>query len=703
MTITILEDRRVALLHGEHSSYALAWDDPTSPLRHLHWGRRLDEKDAEALLTQQPSPWPFGAISRPRSSFEEFPVWGGLRREEVALKVTMPDGVRSLDLAVDAVGADHDTLTVTLRDTHYPVSVELAYTLDAGADAITRRATVRHDGTEGRLRVDRAGTASWALPARPGWRLSTAAGAYAAENHVERRPLGQGTVTLASRHGIAGHDFLPWVALDEDAAAHHGEVWAMTLAWSGSWAIGVHAGQDGAVHVIGGLEPSDADAWLEPGTSLELPPMTGVYSPEGHDGAARRFHRHARDRVVVQPQRPRPVIFNSWEATWFAVDDTGQRRVATKVADLGVELFVLDDGWFHGRLDDTRGLGDWWPDADKFPDGMAAFADHVHGLGMLFGLWVEPEMVSPDSDLYRRHPDWIHRWETREPTLQRHQYALDFGRADVRAWASEMLVRLVRDHKVDYLKWDMNRPIIEPAGPDAVRAHTLGVYEVWERLRAEFPDLWLENCASGGGRPDHGALARCHWTWTSDDTDPVERLPIQHGFARINPPATMCNWVSGARNPLTARSTPLAFRFHVAMPGVLGLSFDPDELTDVERGLARGLVAQYKQIRPLVTDGTRWELPAPARGMSALALVSEDQRETAVLAWGPRIPFTHGVPRLLVHGLRDDLTYTASVGEGSTDSGADGITASGAWLRSVGLPLWARGDHASWLIRLTAN
>lgn len=700
MTIHIDRDRRTAILQTQSSSYVLAWDSDSTPLRHLHWGARLEPDDIPALLTITPADAYLGGLSRPRSSTEEYPVWGGLRREEVACKVTMPDGVRSLDLEVTDVEVA-DTLVVTLRDRHYPVEVALTYRVDEDADSITRQAAIRNVGSDGDIRVERAGSASWALPARPGWRLTTASGTYGAESTLHRESLRQGSFVLASRHGLTGHEFLPWVALDVDASAHHGEVWALTLAWSGSWSIDVNAAHDGAVHVIGGLEPSDPDAVLAPGDGLDLPAMTGVYSPDGHDGAARRFHRFARAHVLVEPDRLRPVLYNSWEATLFTTSFAQQRDLATVAADLGVELFVIDDGWFHGRNDERSGLGDWYPDAAKFPDGLLPLSEHVHGLGMAFGIWVEPEMVNPDSNLFRAHPDWIHRWATREPTLQRHQCVLDFGRPDVREWALETISTLVTDNGVDYLKWDMNRAIVEPSGPNAIYRHVHGVYQVWDELRARFPGLLIEDCASGGGRPDHEALAHTHWAWTSDATDAVDRLSIQRGFARINPASTMCCWITGVPNGLTTRSTPLAFRAHVAMAGgVLGLGMNLITTSDADKALLRDLIADYKEIRPLIHHGTRWELPAPGPGLEGIAYVSETADEALVLAYGPRIGYTHAYHRARVPGLVPDATYRAEVGRASSDASADGLVASGAWLASVGLPLLARGDHASWLIRL---
>lgn len=697
MAVIVDAQRRTALLHGSTSTYALTWADDRMPLRHLHWGAPIT--DVASLLTVDDFPRPFGAVPRPRAAHEEYPCWGGLRREPMALKITMPDGVRSLDLAVDDWEADDASLRLTLRDHHYPCAVLLEYLLDADHDAIVRRATITNEGTDGDLRVDLAGSASWALPARPTWHLSTARGRYGAEFHVGRRELAQGTVELGSRHGITGHDALPWMAVDVDASVDHGEVWAFAFAWSGSWTMGAHLAEDGALHVIGGLDPTDLDLTVAPGESVTLPDMIGVHADDGFDGAARRFHAHARAHVVPDPDRPRPVLYNSWEASTFSITASQQCALADIAADMGVELFVVDDGWFHGRDDDTAGLGDWWPHERRFPAGLGPLVDHVHGLGMAFGLWIEPEMVNPDSELYRAHPDWIHRWATREPTLQRHQMVLDFSRDDVRDWAVDTVVGLCKAHGIDHIKWDMNRPIVEPAAPNGVHAHTRGVHEVWDRIREACPGLWLENCASGGGRADLGAAAHTHWTWTSDATDAVERIAIQHGFTRTHPSLAMAAWITDVPNVLTGRTTPLAFRAHVALSaGVLGLGMDLTTLDAQDRTFLAEVIALHKRLRPVLQFGHRRELPAPGEGISALAIGCPD--EAVAFAFAARPRYGHGLPRLRLAGLEEEEHYRVTALPGAAGDASDGQCLSGAFLTHVGLPLTGVADHASWAYHL---
>ncbi|WP_461030509.1 alpha-galactosidase, partial [Streptomyces sparsus] len=414
-------------------------------------------------------------------------------------------------------------------------------------------------------------------------------------------------------------------------------------------------------------------------------------------------HRWLRDHVLPGPEETRPVLYNSWEATGFEVTEDNQRALADRAAALGAELFVVDDGWFGRRDDDRAGLGDWTPHPRRFPDGLRPLADHVHSLGMRFGLWVEPEMFNPESDLYRTHPHWSAHAPGPAPTPRRNQLMLDYTRDDVVDWATEVLSATVRENAVDFLKWDFNRSVTEGGGaPGADRSlyvrHAEGFHEVLDRLRSRFPALRVESCAGGGGRIDAAVLRRTDQVWPSDNTDPVDRLAIQDGFTQLWPAAVMSSWVTDSPNALTGRRTPLRFRFHVAMAGVLGLGGDlltwsPEQLAE-----AADLVAAYKQVRHLVQHGDLYRLRRPAAGRSdAVAYVRADGNEAVVLVRRPDAGFHPAEPPLRVPGLRADTWFTA---EGT------GLRRSGAALAAHGLPVelppgeyasalvWLRGDSA---------
>jgi alpha-galactosidase len=388
------------------------------------------------------------------------------------------------------------------------------------------------------------------------------------------------------------------------------------------------------------------------------------------------------------------VLYNSWEATGFDISEANQKRLATIAAGLGVELFVVDDGWFGGRRADNAGLGDWYPSPVPFPDGLGPLVAHVHGLGMKFGIWVEPEMVNPDSDLYRAHPDWVLHQPGRRRTEFRNQLVLNFARPDVAAWAHKWLDRLVADHAVDFLKWDMNRSFTEAGWPgheDPDRLwidHVRSVYAILDRLRADHPGLRIEACSGGGGRADLGMLARTDQVWTSDNTDAVDRLAIQHGFGQLYPAGAMAAWVTDSPNFLTARAIPLRFRFHVAMAGVLGIGGNLLSWTEAELAEAARLVAEYKAIRPTVQMGQQYRLRSADGSIAGVQYVRGD--EVVVLVWGPGPRFGAGSGPVRLAALDPAARYRDE---------RTGDTHSGARLLTHGIDLeLPPGDHASQLL-----
>lgn len=557
------------------------------------------------------------------------------------------------------------------------------------------------DPDAGSVTVERLDSASWTAPALADYRLSHLTGGWNSEFQLHRDRLPVAETVLTSRRGITGHHANPWLALDDGTATEErGEVWSTALAWSGSWRITLHRDPVGRTTWTGGFGHEGLRWTLRPGESLRTPVFGGLYTPHGFGAASRAWHGHIRDHVLPEPGRERPVVYNSWEATGFDVDQGGQIRLAHLASRLGAELFVLDDGWFGSRRNERAGLGDWTPHPGAFPEGLRPLSDEVHRLGMAFGLWVEPEMVNRDSELYRAHPDWVVHAPTREATELRNQLVLNFARPEVEAWAGRTLDGLVRDHRVSWLKWDANRPFTEAGwegNPDPDRLwidHTRAVYRIMDRLRADHPGLRIEACAGGGGRADLGILARTDQVWTSDNTDPVDRIAIQDGFSQLFPAQVMAAWVTDSPNVSTGRRTPLRFRFHVAMAGALGLGGDLTAWSGEELDEAASLVAQYKEIRPLIQYGLQHRISAPDGGnaVTAVHYAAADGGEHAVLAWRPSARFGHQpapvrLPTLDVgaHYLEPDL--------GRVHSGAVLVR------RGIDLRL-PTGDYASRLVRL---
>lgn len=682
--------------------YVLRMDGVEGTVRHVHWGAPVPLADAAALPVWADHDNSFAGRS---DGVEEYPVEGGARFGVPALEVRFADGSSPVEPVVEGwrvVGEGH--ITLLQRDRSRPLAWELHYRVRPGGNVIERWTELTHidEAATDPVLLRRDASAHWPLPQRANWRLSSVHGGWSAENQLERCPLPFGETTLTSRRGHTGHHAGPWVMLDAgDATEESGEVWAMALAASGSWRLTVQRTAAGRVGVVASEGHEGVELSLPPGGRYTTPISVAVYSPDGFGGASRDFHTYVRRHVLPHPDELRPVLYNSWEATSFEVSEENQLALARRAARLGVELFVVDDGWFGARDDDCAGLGDWRPHRRRFPRGLRPLSDEVHGLGMAFGVWVEPEMVNADSDLYRAHPDWALHLPDRSPTELRHQLVLDFSRPEVIDWAYGWLCDLVGDNDVDFLKWDFNRSFTEAGvhvgGQDARKVyveHGKGLYRVLDRLRERFPRLRVEGCAGGGGRIDLGIIGRSDQVWTSDNTDAVDRLTIQHGFGQIHPAGVMSAWVTDSPNPLTGRVAPLSFRFHSAMAGVLGIGGDLTRWTAQELTEAARLVAVYKEIRPVVQHGRQYRLLAPGeRALSAVEYTSAGADRVVVLVWRPTAAFGPGHPPLRLRGLHPHGRYQ------DEDTGA---LWTGQTLAAYGLPIpqLPSGDCASALVRL---
>ncbi|MFI1761106.1 alpha-galactosidase [Streptomyces sp. NPDC020800] len=654
----IAENGRTWLLSGPTSSYALHLTD-ADELLHLHWGPRITLADAEALAAGPlPAYWPFES---PLDGHEEYPVEGGPRFVRPALSVRTGErrGTEWRFVTHDTEGgAGGEELRLRFDDDG--IAVTLHYRMRG--DVVERWVTVEN-GAHARVELLRADAATWTLPDREGWRLSQLHGRWAAESLLTTAPLTHGEKIIGSRRGHTGHQHLPWVALDTDATEERGEVYGCALGWSGSWRIAVAQLPDARVQITGGAGYDDSGLLLlQPGESYTTPVFAGLWSDGGFGGASRTWHAYQRAHVVPDAERDRPVLFNSWEATTFDISEEQQAALARLAAGIGVELFVVDDGWFGARTSDRAGLGDWTPNPDRFPHGLKPLADQVHGLGMQFGIWVEPEMVNPDSDLYRAHPDWVQYQAGRNRTELRNQLVLNLAREDVQEYLWEQLDALLSGAPIDYVKWDFNRCFTDagwPGEPYPQRLwvdHVRALYALLDRLRAAHPHVAFESCSGGGGRIDLGVLSRTDQVWTSDNTDPLDRLAIQHGFSQIHPARVMAAWVTDSPNAqLNGRVSSLRFRFVSAMAGVLGVGGDLTEWTAEELAEAGEWVSLYKEIRPVVQRGDLYRLRPPAGGLSAVQYVLGD--ETVVLACLQAQHYGEPVPALRLRGLDPAAQY----------------------------------------------
>ncbi|MEV8457159.1 alpha-galactosidase [Streptomyces sp. NPDC052095] len=687
---------RTWLLTGENSGYALALTE-RDELLHLHWGPRIGLAAAEALAAAPDLP--HRSFESPLDGHEEYPVEGGPRFVRPALSVRTPL-VRGTEWTFRDAGTDGDELRIGFTDAVHRLGLTLHYRMRDDSDVVERWATVAHTGPDGPpLELLRADAAAWSLPARDGWRISRLHGRWSAETRIERAELLHGESVISSRRGHTGHQYLPWAALDADGAAteESGEVYGCALGWSGSWRISVQRLPDGLVQITGGAGHDDSGLLrLAPGESYTTPVFAGLWSDRGFGGASRAWHAWQLAHVIPDAGTLRPVLYNSWEATGFDISLDQQRTLARRAAGMGVELFVVDDAWFGRRTSDRAGLGDWTPNPDRFPGGLKPLADEVHGLGMRFGIWVEPEMVNPDSDLYRAHPDWVQHVPGRTRTEYRNQLVLNLARPDVREYLWEQLDALLSGTPVDYVKWDFNRCFTDPGWPGEEypqriwTAHVDALYALIDRLRAAHPHVAFESCSGGGGRIDLGILSRTDQVWTSDNTDPLDRLAIQEGFSHLHPARVMAAWVTDSPNrQLNGRVSSLRFRFVSAMAGVLGIGGNLAEWSEEELAEARGWVDLYKEIRPVVQQGALYRLREPRGGLGAVQYVHGE--EAVVLMWLEAQRYGERPPALRLRGLDPAATYTCR------DTGA---VHHGSVLLHQGLDTGLRGDLDARVLRL---
>ena len=671
MPIVFDGERRRWALQGDNVTYGMELDEKDR-LRHVYFGGLLprtgDFPDAGGYY------FPFEHPDGPGLRFE-YPVWGSLYYREPCLKATFADGVRDTRLVYSEHRVEEGEvpeLVIVLRDPHYPLRVELHYRLFEARDLVERFAVVANDGKTP-ITLEEVLSAVWHVPRGHDYRMTHLAGQFAGETHVYQEGISPGKKVFESRRGVTSHHANPFFALDwGNATENRGEVWFGALGWSGNWKIITDHDAHGYLQVSGGINDFDFSWHLEGGEEFTTPSFIGGYTQEGFGGASRNLHRYALDHLLPT-KGSLPVLYNSWEATYFDVDERGQVELAEKAASLGVELFVLDDGWFGKRDDDRRSLGDWWVNPEKFPNGLGPLIEKVHSLGMSFGLWVEPEMVNEDGDLYRKHPDWVYRFPNRELTESRHQLVLNLAKEKVREHLFGVLDDLLGDHDISFIKWDMNRPFSEPGWPDApperqremwVR-HVWAVYDILRRLRQNHPDVKFETCSAGGGRIDLGMFRYTDQAWASDNTDPYDRLLIQEGFSMAYPARTMMCWVADAGKWIKGREAPLAYRFHSAMMGSLGIGGNLGQWSEEELEEARSLVEKYKDVREVIQGGDQYRLLSPRKGdTTAVQYVSRGRSRSVLFVLRSAHQFSDPVPKIFPRGLKPDVLYDVTVEDG---------------------------------------
>ncbi len=602
----------------------------------VHWGARLPPLDAAEVAAMRDRAVARNALDEDVAFATVLPTLGAGTFGAPALAALRGQGDWTAEFRLDRVEQPPHGLVLHAADAVAGVALRIA--LGLVGDTLTQQATLTAERAIG---VQHLAAGVFALPPRART-LLTFGGHWGHEFTELRAELPMATLAVENRRGRTSHDRQPsLLALAEES----GEAWGIHLGWSGNHHTTAERQPDGSlvVQTAALLHPGEVEAG-----EYATPEAVCAYSADGPVGLSRTLHRHVRTRVLDWPggrMSPRPVTLNTWEGTYFAHDEARLMAQATAAAKLGIERFVLDDGWMLGRDDDTAGLGDWTPDPRKYPNGLLPLARHVEASGMQFGLWVEPEMANPDSDFLRANPDAVLQVAGRPSRTARHQVVLDLTCDGVREPIVAALERLLGALPIRYLKWDMNRELVaagDAAGRPAYDAQTRTLYAIWSRLRVKFPKLEIESCASGGGRADYGALRHTHRVWASDCTDALDRLAIQRGALRFLPPEVIGAHVAASPNHQTGRRHTLAFRAAVALFFHMGVELDPLALPPDEHEELAAWIALHKRLRPLLHAGGHVALPIED-GRSLLGVVAEGGGEAAYLV-AQEASAVHAIP-----------------------------------------------------------
>lgn len=681
-------------LHGAETSLVLERRDPLPPAWRW-WGPRID-----------PGTLPPLAWCRAPASFsldEDLPLtiapeYGSGWFGAPALRAHREGRHFAQRFEVEAIEKGEEAIRILLIDAVAGIALEQRFALVGGAIEAEAAVTNRGDTP---LAIDWLAAATLPLPADCAEILSFT-GRHNAEFVPEREAMPAHAWLRENRRGLTGHAGPPGLFVTRSAADWHGGcVLAAQFAWSGNHVLRVDRDDEGCWTLQMGAALAPGEIVLGPGEQYRAPAMLATASTHGINGAIQGFHRAVRARLPWHgTMRARPVHLNSWEGFYFDHDEAALTALAERAAALGVERFVLDDGWFHRRDDDTRALGDWTPDARKYPQGLGPLAQHVVALGMEFGLWVEPEMINPDSDLYRAHPDWVLAVDGLPRRTARSQLVLDLGRPAVRDHLFAVLDRLLRTLPIAYLKWDHNRDLAPAGGADGRAGHDAqvrGAYALFARLRAAHPAVEIEACAGGGGRIDAGIARHTHRFWTSDCIDAVSRVRMQRGFLHFLPPEVMGAHVGASPAHSTGRRQDMAFRAAVALPGHFGVELDPAALHGCEAKALAHWIARYKALRDRLHQGDVW-LGEGADGLVWQLHGSLDDALLSVTRVDPvtqRRPQPLPLPPLAGAGrVRVRLIDTAqTAGHPPPDAPlfaamrGEGVVFNRDWLAQAGLPL----------------
>lgn len=693
--IKINKENYLFILETPNTHYVFGIDDAGCN-RHIHWGRKCPADDYSICIGSDES----SNNTMLDEYKQEYTPFGLTMYRECDIKAQFSDQCREIQLAYCDYAADDSSLSVRFKDTHYPLEVVLNYRIFPHSDIIQRWTTVRNTG-ETEIRFERLFSAQFSLPSTKPYTFRNTNGAWGGEFVETATRLEGGYAMWDSRKGATNHGHSPHFIAAQNADENTGDVYFASLAYSGNFKVSASRDSFGITRIALGMNDFDFSHTLLAGESFDTPPVYCGYT-QGYGEMTRQMNRFVTEHLLPKQfaQTPLPVLYNSWEATGFDVNEAQQIELAKIAAQIGVELFVMDDGWFGQRKDDHAGLGDWYVNPEKFPNGLDALIQAVNELGMDFGLWIEPEMVNKDSDLYRAHPEWTYHYRHRDACELRNQLVLNMTRKDVQDYIFTTLDTLLTKHNIKYIKWDMNRPFSQTGAENLEDPkmysylHTKAVYDIVDKLKERHPGTAIESCASGGGRCDLGALSHFDQAWTSDNTDAIDRLAIQKGYALLRPTKTMRAWVtdiSGINKPCS-----LDFRFAVAMQGALGIGGNLSHYSSTDLEICKKNIGLYKQIRSIVQFGDLYRLlDHDTDEVSLNQYVSADKKESVAFLTARGTRFYKKKIPICFGGLDENTRYTLTF-QGQT------YKKSGAYLMNVGIAVHIRGAYYNEVILIRA-
>ncbi|MGL5368745.1 MAG: alpha-galactosidase [Cetobacterium somerae] len=696
MNILVNKNNLEFHLYNNNISYILkVLEDGT--LGHIYFGKKLIPRNSYEHIIQVTAaevPVTPNCLEHRRGFCkdilpQEYPSYGNGDYREPAIVVLQENGSRVTNFIYDSYEViegkenlknlpntyvesedEAKTLKIYLKDETIGAVLTLSYTIFRDYDVISRNAHIKNNSDE-KLVLERFLSASIDFK-EPNFQIVHLSGAWARERHIEITEINQNKFVIDSKRGTSSVNSNPFIALKrKETTEFSGEVYGFNLVYSGNHIEVVEKNHYNKLRVSIGINPFNFQWTLLKDDEFQSPEVIMVYSSSGMNGLSLNYHRLYRERLArgVWRDQVRPILLNNWEATYFDFNEDKILDIASKAKELGVELFVLDDGWFGARNHDKAGLGDWWSNLEKIPSGVEGLSKKVEAMGIKFGLWFEPEMVNKDSELYRNHPNWILQAPKRVNTPSRNQHTLDLGREDVRNYLYEKISKILKNSKISYIKWDMNRPMTEVWSEvldsqnqgEVFHKYILGLYELLEKLTSEFPEILFESCASGGNRFDSGMLYYMPQAWTSDDTDAVERIKIQYGSSLCYPISSMGAHVSAVPNHQTNRMTSIKTRGNVAFFGAFGYELDLNKISDYEKEIVKKQIEFFKINRKLIQYGDFYRLISPFEDKlndAAWMVVNRDKTEAIVAKYKILSVPNSGYESLKVKGLDENKLYS---------------------------------------------